>query len=207
MRIDRHSRAGFTLIELLAVIVILSILAWALVSNLGDATKSVEANATRVDMQEIGLALAEYNDDKGDFPRSKFTAEQGTPPNDVNIGSECLYLVLCAENAPGYETFDELLVNTDSDQLPRRITGFQVATLFELSDRWDNPIAYFHHSDYGREDLYATIDKDGERIETVVRALKNDKLGRHYEPLSFQLISAGVDGTFGTEDDITSFKK
>lgn len=207
MRIDRLSRAGFTLIELLAVIVILSILAWALVTNLGDATKSVEANATRVDMQEIGLAIADYNEEQGDFPRSKFSAEQGTPPNDVNIGSECLYLVICAEKGPGFGNFDDQLINTDSDQLPRRPPGFQVATLFELGDRWENPIAYFHHSDYAREDLYATVDKDGERIETVVRAVKNEKTGLHYEPRGYQMISAGVDGVFGTDDDITSFKK
>lgn len=207
MQNDRRARAGFTLIELLAVIVILAILSWALITNLGDATRIVEGEVTKIRMQEIGLAANEYSDDKGDFPRSKFSAEQGTPPNDVNIGSECLYLWLCAENAPGDGKFDQHLFNTDSDQLPRRPPGFQVATLFELGDQWENPIAYFHHSDYAREDLYATIDKDGERVETVVRALKNDKTGRYHEPRGYQMLSAGADGLFGTGDDITSFKK
>jgi prepilin-type N-terminal cleavage/methylation domain-containing protein len=116
----KSRRAAFTLIELLAVIVILAILSYFLVTNLTSATKTSEAQRTHVVMETIQIALAEYNDDKGDLPHSNFTNDQGTPPNLSNLGSECLYLAICAEKAPGDGKFDKDLGNTDEDQTPKR---------------------------------------------------------------------------------------
>jgi prepilin-type N-terminal cleavage/methylation domain-containing protein len=206
MRMRSNARAGFTLIELLAVIMILGILIVVLLVSMTKPIETVEGQATRMTMQTIGLAADAYEDDQGDYPRSKLATEAGTAPNATNLGSECLYLALCAEKAPGFGKFEEHMSNSDEDQLAKRPTGFQVATLFELCDKWDNPIAYFHRSDYGREDLYVTIDKEGQRVEGTVKALKNPKTGNYYEALRFQMISAGPDGVFGGEDDVTNFK-
>jgi prepilin-type N-terminal cleavage/methylation domain-containing protein len=205
-RTSSKTRAGFTLIELLAVIMILGILAWALLVNLGDAARAFDVKVTQVTMQKVGLAISQYSDAMGDFPRSKFTAEQGTPPNETNLGSECLYLALCAEKAPGDAQFDEYLSNTDEDQTAKRMPGFQVSTLLELHDQWENPIAYFHHSDYGREDTYVTIGKEGERIESKARARRNEATQRYYEANGYQMISAGPDGAFGGDDDVYNFR-
>jgi prepilin-type N-terminal cleavage/methylation domain-containing protein len=204
----KSRQAAFTLIELLAVIVILAILSYFLVTNLTSATKTSEAQRTHVVMETIQIALAEYSDDKGDLPHSNFTSEQGTPPNLTNLGSECLYLAICAEKAPGDGKFDKDLGNTDEDQTPKRFQGFETQTLFELCDVWGNPIAYFHHRDYDRTDVYVTLDgKTGERLDNNVHAYKNTKTNRYYEPNGCQMISAGIDGKFGTEDDITSFER
>lgn len=194
---------GFTMIELLAVIVILAILSYFLVTNLTNASRVMDVQLTKVNGQKIVAAISVHLDDKGDYPRSAFTADWGDPPNNLNLGGECLYLTLCADKAAGDGLFDELLVNVDSDQLARRVSGFEVLTLFELSDQWGNPFAYFHNRDYAREDQYETLHPEtGERISSVARAFKNPATQKYFEPRGFQLVSAGPDGEFGTADDV-----
>jgi len=196
--------AAFTLVELLAVIVILSILAAFLVVNLKGAADAMDVQVTKVTGQKIVAAIQEYVDDRGDVPRSTFTSEQGTPPNDQNIGIECLYVALCAENAPGFGDFEEHLSNSDGDALAKKFTGFETPTLFEFCDQWQNPYAYFHWKDYGREDRYVGIDSlTNERVESIARSRTNPETKRAYEPRGFQLISAGPDGEFGGDDDVS----
>jgi hypothetical protein len=103
---------------------------------------------------------------------------------------------------------EDNLDNTDGDRTRRSLTMFPTSDLFELVDQWKNPIAYFHHRDYGRKDLYMSYDNaSGVLLETLVSALKNPKTESFYNPRGFQLISAGVDGAFNTEDDITNFSR
>jgi prepilin-type N-terminal cleavage/methylation domain-containing protein len=198
--------AGFTLIELLTVLIIISVLAYFLVVNVGAARDTVEEGNTEMFLGQLELALGEYADEFGDYPLSIFTPEQGTAPNALNLGSECLYLALCGEGMIGEGRFDDRLENTDGDNLSRRVNGFATLKLFELTDDWGNPIAYLHHRHYDRQDTYKTLDESSQELESVVRAVKNEKTERYQNPRTFQLISAGLDGEFGTEDDIGNFK-
>ena len=103
---------------------------------------------------------------------------------------------------------DADLSNTDGDRTAKRLKGFESQELFEVCDAWGNPIAYLHHREYERADVYLSFDGEtGEETEGPVRARRNVKTKRFHEPRDFQLISAGVDGSFGTEDDITNFKQ
>jgi prepilin-type N-terminal cleavage/methylation domain-containing protein len=205
-RIERRS-SGFTLIELLAVIIILSILAFFLLTNLTDVLGTTDVQVTKITAQKISAALHELANDNGDFAPSSLPSDLGAPPNMDNLGSESLYVALLADGKPGFGLFDENISNTDDDALARRAPGFEVPTLFELCDRWGNPFAYFHWRDYGREDKYQTLNPEtGEAMVSNARAQKNPDTGQYFEPRAFQLISAGPDGEFGTEDDIANFK-
>jgi len=198
-------RAAFTLIELLAVIIILSVLSYFLIVNVTGAQETFEMEVTRSRALQIGGAIQIYEGDVGECPKSSLPAEIGVPPNNQNIGAECLYLALCKEKGAGFGKLDEHLSNTDGDALAKRPPGFEVPTLFELCDAWNNPYAYFSHKDYLREDQYLTESPEtGEPITSVAKAIKNEKTGRFYEANGYQMISAGPDGMFGTEDDITS---
>jgi prepilin-type N-terminal cleavage/methylation domain-containing protein len=205
------ARAGFTLIELLAVIVILSILAYFLVTNVFAARETVEVQATKGRLAQIAATIGEYADEAGDWPPSSFPEPWGPPPDAVNLGGEALYLVLCAEGRPGQGRLDEEPCNTDEDATALRIPGHESLQVFEIADVWGNPIAYFHHRDYERKDVYVTWDAaSGELVENVVQARRNDKTGRWQAPRGFQLISAGPNGRFdvaGSEedDDVTHF--
>ena len=207
------ARAGFTLIELLTVLVILSILAYFLITNLAGAQELMEEKLTRTQLTGIATALQVHSDEQGDYPPSKLPEEAGGAPNDRNVGAEALYMLLCREGAAGYGTLDEELCNTDGDAAARRVEGHQSLELFELADAWGNPIAYIHHRDYGREQVYVTRDPaTGEERESVLRAARDETSGRWHKPRSFQLVSAGANGVFGTldgavDDDIRSFGK
>jgi prepilin-type N-terminal cleavage/methylation domain-containing protein len=202
---SRARRAGFTLIELLAVMVILAILIGVLVVSLGDAQRAMDVQITKNTGLLVSGDIATVVDDSGDYPRSNFPSELGMPPNMTNLGIECLYMALCADGAPGDAHYEDKLCNVDNDQLPKAAQGFASTELFELHDQWDNPFAYFHHRDYGRVDLYVTLDpKTGERIESSVSAVKNPQTQRYFNARKYQLISAGPDGDFGTaEDNVT----
>ena len=89
----------------------------------------------------------------------------------------------------------------------KRPKGFETQELFELSDAWGNPLAYIHHLEYERVFTYRAVDtENGEENDYEVKARKTRRpsLGRAARvPASL----GGSDGKFGTEDDLTNYKK
>ena len=198
-------RAGFTLVEVLAVIVILSILMAVLVTRLGGLGEAADIRATRALLLNYAIAISEYESEFGDYPPSELEDEWGAT-NTTNAGVEALVLSLWSNEWEGTSLSVEDLVNLDGDFSKTEVSEVLGKELFELADRWGNPVAYIHHRDYGRKDNYQTEDPEtGELIESTVIA-RPGRTGSYAEPRKFQLISAGPDGEFGTEDDITSFK-
>ncbi|MDR3707509.1 MAG: DUF1559 domain-containing protein [Capsulimonadaceae bacterium] len=66
VRVDRNSRAGFTLIELLVVIAIISILAAILFPVFATAREKARQSACTSNMNQLGLAIAQYENDYDD---------------------------------------------------------------------------------------------------------------------------------------------
>jgi prepilin-type N-terminal cleavage/methylation domain-containing protein len=199
----RRSRSGFTLIEVLAVLVILGILIAVLVPGLVGATEAARVKLQRADLVQLDTLLGEYEQKFGDYPPSTFLEEWGVPPDGTNVGVEALVLSLWSPKWRSAGLPSDRLVNTDDDHTKKPLASFSKTDLFEISDRWGNPIAYFHRRDYGRKDKYLTHEtKTDLEQETVVSARKDPVTGLYYNPDRYQLISAGLDGVFGTEDDI-----
>ena len=93
------------------------------------------------------------------------------------------------------------LKNTDNDDGGFLISLLETSKLFEVVDAWMQPIAYFREDSYGQRQTMLMGGEDQE--QETVRAFKNPNTGRYMSPRSFQLISAGEDGVFGTEDDVS----
>ncbi len=207
-RPQRSQRGGFTLIELLAVIVILGILLAFLIPRLGKQEDIVKARLTQVRLQEIAAAISSYEQEFGDWPHSSWQGEWGSVPDSLNVGVECLVAQLWSPDAGGSLLSEDYLDNSDGDSARKSLTTFPSRACFELVDQWQNPIAYFHNRDYAREDLYLTFDPNtGEQVESKVKGWNNSLTGGPHEPRKFQLISAGMDGVFGTLDDLTNFRR
>lgn len=206
-RADRaaRARAGFTLLEMLAVIVVLGILVAFLVPNLLSTQEAAEREATKVKLTQIATAIDSFERDRGgSYPPSRFPSEWGTAPNDVNLGVECLVLSLWSD---GWEGGGQLspddLANTDGDRSAASIGDLPTSALLEFVDAWGNPIAYIESSDYGSEHRYESWDEDGLAVVNQVKPLENPTTGRYLNHAKYQLISAGPDGVFNSEDDVT----
>lgn len=203
----RAWRGGFTLIEMLAVLLILSILIGVLVTQFGSTEENVRAQLARARLQMLAATCSSFESDRGEAPPSSLPGGSAVQPNALNAGGEALVVALFSN---GYEggggITEDLLVDSDGDQSKTKLTDFGTLALFEIRDPWDNPIAYFRADEYGRRDAYLTSDPaTGEVLESFAVARKNAATGRYFESTGYQLMSAGPDGSFGTEDDITSF--
>src|SRR5207237_7744572 len=157
--------AGFTLIELLAVIVIIGILITVLLPQLSGVTDRAKEKTTNAYIKQLGAAISEYEDQFGDYPPSHFLEEWGAPPNATNMGAETLVLSMWSPKWGGTSLSEDKLVNTDKDETKRALAKFPKTALFELKDDWGNPIAYFHHRDDGREDVYGVYNAETGEME------------------------------------------
>ncbi len=206
-RIHCNTSSGFTLIELLAVLVIISILLVVLLPRLAGWGERAKEKTTEAWLVQLSAAISEYEDRFGDYPPSQFLEKWGTAPNTTNIGGEALVLSMWSPDWTGTSLPDDRFVNTDKDEAKKSVSRIPKLALFELKDDWGNPIAYFHRRDYGRQDTYVVQPNDADGSEeSTIRALKNPVTGQYFQHDKFQLISAGADGVFGTEDDITNFE-
>ena len=214
MRLHRSNRAaraaGFTLIELLAVILIIAVLAAALVPSLLGASESVGASSTRTLITQISTEIEAYERENGDYPPSSFPKSLDPRPSALNEGAEMLVIALMPADGSyrASSSYEDQLVNSDGDATKASLTRFESPEVFELGDHWGNPIVYLHRSDYAEGAEYRSYSEaKGDVLEFTVRASINPKTGAPFRANSFQLISAGADGEFGTEDDIGNFKK
>jgi len=206
------ARAGFTLIELLAVMLIIAILVAVLVQQLGDSERAVKTEKCRTDMLTLQSAIKAYATDNGSPPPSSFVPSQEVGNDGTNVGIEALVVALFSKGHNGGGLINDLkdrVINSDNDRSTKQLTDFGGRELFEIPDPWMNPIAYIERADYGVTNRrYLTVESaTSQEIESIPLAFKNPTTGQYYANSEFQLISAGEDGRFGTEDDVTTFKR
>lgn len=199
----RTPRAGFTLIEIMAVILIVGILMWVLLPRLLGLGDTAREKLTHAFLSEVAGAISEYEGKFGDFPPSAWPETFGAAPNASNVGAEVLVQSLWSRDWGGAALSEDRFCNLDSDDAKKSLSRLPATALFELKDAWDNPIAYIHRRDYEKQLLYVTRDSEtGELVDTMLMASKNATTKAFQHMNKFQLISAGPDGRFGTEDDI-----
>ena len=191
--------------ELMIVLVIIGILAAAFAAIGGNMFGASKDRAAQAQLQSLGVMLQSYRSIEGEYPDDRLP--KGVTTNRFNTHSEALFLALFDPEYSGERPSQDWLVNTDGDESTRNMTILQSRELFEIGDEWGNPIIYFeslHYNDKNGATVQAGEDDFYE--EQTVAPVSNERTGSFYEPNGFQLISAGPDGLFETEDDIFSFK-
>jgi type II secretion system protein G len=197
-------QSGFTLMEMMVVLVIIGILATALGSKISDIIGRTKAQAAKSRLDLISAAIESYRTAEGEYPTDYLPT--GLAENTTNNRSEALFIALFNKEYTGKRPSEAWLVNTDGDEATRNLTTLGNRDLFEIGDDWGNPIVYFDSLHYG-DNRVTTVMRDNEHgNEDEVMPHRNPKTDSYSAPNSFQLVSAGPDGEFGTDDDIYSFK-
>jgi len=204
MRVS-HRRSGFTLLELMIVLVILAVLASAFLVVAGGVFQQSAERKCVSRLQQLAVMIEAYRTIEGEYPDDRLPAAAAT--NQTNGASEALYLAFYDPQFTGEVPSQDWLTNTDGDQTSRTLTRLPSRELFELGDPWGNPIAYFeslHYADNQDRSYFAGLE-DEDPEEQVAEPRRNARTGGFDQAGKFQLISAGADGLFGTEDDLTHY--
>jgi prepilin-type N-terminal cleavage/methylation domain-containing protein len=213
------SRHGFSLVELLVVMAILSVLGGLAVLGLPQMLRAGDRSLMENVIMQLDAALESYATDakNGDYPPTLLNADDfpgvGPRVNTDNCGNESVILCL---NRKGRDSLFDIegykglkLENIDADRTQAVLTSFgpEDKELYEVLDIWGTPIAYFHHRDYGIVESQDLGRISG--VEDLVKALpwRNAKTKGYFQRDRFQIISAGPDLKFNTEDDLTNFDR
>ncbi len=189
--------------ELMIVLVIIGVLSAVFVAFGGNSLEKGKIKAAKANLHAISAMIESYRSVEGEYPTDYLPA--GIAANSTNSRAEALYLALFDAGYTGQRPSQDWLVNTDGDEAVRNNTVLGSRELFEIGDEWGNPIVYFDSLHYN--DRIATVVMAGEAMfeEQEVEPHRNQRTDSFSKPNSFQLVSAGPDGLFETEDDIYSF--
>ena len=206
MNRPQRFQRGFTLIELLIVLGIISVLAWALLPMVVEATGSGNEAQTKARIQHLRMCIERYADKHGYYPPSAFARADKSVKvknNSENEGIECLLVHIHKERLGRAATLEDKLdwlSNCDGDDGGFYIDRLDTSELHEVIDGFKTPIVYFREDTYGRKQV-VVAGEQGDQLEAA--AWRHPVTNQYLNKSKYQLISAGKDGEFNTDDDIT----
>jgi prepilin-type N-terminal cleavage/methylation domain-containing protein len=200
---------GFTLIELLVVIGLLSVLAVVLLPAITSGREEGNRVETRARMQHLAQAAEGFQrlKNRGYYPPDNFqnpadpeVKAKGTEgETNAGIESALIYLHQRAEGLSVFDDKEDWLANTDGDSNAVDIPLLQRKAKMEVVDAWGTPLVYFTKASYGK--VQKVKLPSGDTVDAA--AWKNPNSDGYLAPRAFQVISAGPDQKFNTDDDLT----
>ena len=198
-------QSGFTLIEILVVIGIISLLAVALIPNLVGASEEGRRMETQARLTTLKTAIDTYERRHGHYPPDNFADLEGKVKNSadgINTGIESLVIFLHQEaGGTTLVDYEDWLTNFDGDDNVSVIPLLERKAKVEVVDAWGVPFAYFCAGSGGYDRVQRIMDGVGEQ---EARAWRNPKSSGYLGSRRYQIISAGPDSQFNTDDDMTS---
>ncbi len=218
---DRTNESGFTLMELMVVLSIIAVLLVLVSPTLWKMFGKGEVNREKAVIQQIRVAVQSLQVDAahGDLPPtfldavdSPYADEKGVMPNRTNTGIESLVAIFESKDFRGQSPFtdEDRFINADEDSSKKSITRFGSRDLFEYVDGWGTPYVYLRLRDFEEGKKRLTVSEvigEDEYDEVDISPRKNERLGTYYgHSDGFQILSAGPDKRFDTDDDLASYE-
>lgn len=205
---NQHKQNGFTLIELLIVIGIIGTLAAVLLPRILDTDQAAKQTETEALMLQLSTACKKFETKFGYYPSDDLRyLRKGAGPawktdNGQNTGIESL-LVMVSQSTKGGTNLSGMrdkMTNTDADKhgAPYPLLD-DMTERMEIADGWNTPMVYFTKLNMKKSQLVVpAVDEAPVRVKARRR-----EDGSYYGAKRFQILSAGRDLTFGTDDDIS----
>jgi prepilin-type N-terminal cleavage/methylation domain-containing protein len=198
---------GFTLIELLLVIGIVGLLAVAFLPDLFTTNQAAEGADTSARMQHLKAGVDSFERQYAFYPPDDLVGGDfdglvvEATADSVNPGIESLIL-FTHQKRGGTNLLEQeqWLENTDGDKNKTEIPLLKRKEKMEVVDAWGTPIAYFVGPYEGKRQQ---IGIPGGGVITVEPWKNPRSSGYLGDDNKYMLISAGPDGVFNTEDDLT----
>jgi prepilin-type N-terminal cleavage/methylation domain-containing protein len=201
-----NRRAGFTLIELLVVISILALLVVAFVPDLVGVKDSANVKDTEGRRLLLDTGIKAFTNKHGWLPPDDLVDPDGKikvkNDNGINTGIESLVLFLSMSSG-GIDLSEHTgwLANTDKDDNGAPVPRLNTNERREIVDAWDTPFAFFSSTTAGSFDRPQKIRVPGDGgMDAPAVAWKGPD--GHLGARKYQLVSAGKDQIFNTEDDV-----
>jgi len=203
---------GFTLIELLVVIGILGLLAAAFLPDLIGGRDTANITETGLRQQFLVNGINAYKSANGTVPpddlRDPLAKLTVKPDNGSNMGIESLVFFLSQKGSGGIDLSEHeaWLDNTDADDHGTAMPRLGRTTRMEVVDAWGTPMAYFSSvSQVAGFDKVQKVMLPGEVGGGEVVDAKAWKRadGGFLGAGKYQIVSAGKDRVFNTDDDVT----
>lgn len=221
-----HRRpAAFTLVELLVVVGIVAMLAAITLPAIFGARVSAKNAAIRAEIDMMHMAMMNYRNEYGSFPPCASGTTSSSPagrhiarifPRCANPGFELGTIPLTPDIAlvswlRGYTNDPTLPVTGILTGGPRRelydfdesrTTG--TANLqYAIKDKPGSPFIYIDSGTYGAMSSPTTFTVGSNTFAAQVQTLSSGS--QFFNPDTFQILSPGLDATWGTDDDVSNF--
>jgi prepilin-type N-terminal cleavage/methylation domain-containing protein len=206
----KSGNKGFTLVELLVVMVIIASLAGIGMISIPPILRNMDRKATEAYLMNLTAALEAYRSSEGTYPPTTLRDFPGVGAvNSLeNCGISALVMCMNSKSYSGAFDFEDGKIVTLSEDgagmTQVQLTRFGDRKLYTLADKWGTTLAYVNAVDYANPDV-----RNVSAVEGTVKFVpwQSQKTKTAFRRDSFQLVSAGPDRVFNTEDDVTNFDR